>query len=48
MTLLDQLRSALGADGVLTGEDIGAAAAGDMSGTGGKPPLALIRPRSTE
>ena len=47
MTLLDQLRAALGADGVLTGADIGAAAAGDMSGTGGQPPLALIRPRST-
>jgi len=47
MTLLDQLRAALGADGVLTGAEIGAAAAGDMSGTGGTP-RALIRPRSTE
>lgn len=47
MSLLDDLRAALGDAAVLEGAGL-AARASDMSYTGNAPPRALIRPRSTE
>ncbi len=47
MGLIDDLRAALGDGAVLTGGDISAAHASDMSGTGSVRPCAVIRPRST-
>jgi FAD/FMN-containing dehydrogenase len=47
MSLLDDLRAALGAAAVLEKEAMGAGAVSDMSLTGTAAPMALIRPRST-
>lgn len=48
MSLIGDLGKLLGAGGLLTGESIGARHASDASETGGTPPLAVVRPRSTE
>lgn len=48
MTLISDLETLLGAGGVLTSGSIGARHASDASGTGGRLPLAVVRPRSTE
>ena len=48
MSLLDELRAALGHSAVLEGEAMGARPGSDMSLTGMSLPRALIRPRSTE
>jgi FAD/FMN-containing dehydrogenase len=48
MSLLDELRAALGCSAVLEADAMGARSASDMSYTGNTPPRALIRPRSTE
>lgn len=47
MSLIDDLRKALGPSAVREGEAMGAKPASDMSGTGNAAPRALIRPRST-
>ena len=46
MSLLDQLRAALGDAAVLTGGDIGVRYHSDMSATGTAAPLAVLRPRT--
>ena len=48
MSLIDDLRSALGDAAVLESGAMGARPASDMSLTGNTPPRALIRPRTTE
>ncbi|MGA7266108.1 MAG: FAD-binding oxidoreductase [Aestuariivirga sp.] len=48
MSLLADLRAALGDDAVLAGADIGARYRSDRSETGTALPLAVIRPRTTE
>jgi FAD/FMN-containing dehydrogenase len=48
MSLLAELRAALGASSVLEGEAMGARPASDMSLTGTSLPRAVVRPRSTE
>lgn len=48
MSLLADLRAALGEAGVLDGTAMGEKPRSDMSGTGSALPLALIRPRSVE
>jgi len=48
MSLIDDLRAAMGDHAALTGDAIGARHHADMSGTGGAAPAAVIRPRSTE
>ena len=46
MTLLQNLRAALGDGAVLTGAEIGARYTSDMSATGTVAPLAVLRPRT--
>ncbi|PZF75108.1 FAD-binding oxidoreductase [Aestuariivirga litoralis] len=48
MSLLADLRAALGDAAVLEGEAMGAKSSSDMSLTGTSPPRALLRPRTTE
>lgn len=48
MSLIADLRAALGDSAVLEGPAMGARPASDMSLTGNTPPRALIRPRTTE
>jgi len=48
MSLLADLRAALGDAAVLEGEAMGAKPSSDMSLTGTSPPRALLRPRTTE
>jgi len=48
MSLIAELRAALGDGAVLEGEAMGARPASDMSLTGTSPPRALLRPRTTE
>ena len=48
MSILDDLRAALGSSAVLEGEALSARPVSDMSGTGAARPRALIRPRSTD
>lgn len=48
MSLMADLRAALGDSAVLEGEAMGAKPASDMSLTGSSPPRALLRPRTTE
>ena len=48
MTLVDDLRAALGHSAVLTGADIGARHVSDKSETGTTAPLAVVRPRTVE
>ncbi|WP_421695516.1 FAD-binding oxidoreductase [Aestuariivirga sp.] len=47
MSLLEDLRSALGEGGVIEGETLAARTTSDMSGTGTSLPRAVLRPRST-
>ena len=47
MSLLEDLRAALGPAAVLEGQEMGTKPASDMSYTGNTPPRAVIRPRST-
>lgn len=47
-TILDELRAAFDATTVLTGADIGPRYHTDMAGVPVAPPLAVVRPRSTE
>ena len=47
MSLLEDLRSALGEGGVIAGEALAARTTSDMSGTGTSLPRAVLRPRST-
>ena len=47
MSLLEDLRAALGPAAVLEGQEMGSKPASDMSYTGNTPPRAVIRPRST-
>jgi FAD/FMN-containing dehydrogenase len=47
MSLLAELRAALGDGAVLEADTIGARSTSDMSYTGNAPPRALLRPRST-
>ncbi|MBD9371092.1 FAD-binding oxidoreductase [Rhizobium sp. ARZ01] len=48
MTIIEDLKNALGPDAVLTGAEIGDRYVSDASLTGRVPPVAVIRPRSVE